>query len=78
VVGFVCAATVIWIGIRSHYTGVTNIGATFFTIFLYTKFFDWWWDLMPKYLFFFIISVISLGLLAAFKQLRSRLKEVTP
>ena len=78
VVGFVCAAAVIWIGIRSHYTGVTNIGATFFTIFLYTKFFDWWWDLMPKYLFFFIISVISLGLLAAFKKMRSRLKEVTP
>ncbi len=73
--GFVCAAATIRIGIRFHHAGITNIGATFFTIFLYTKFFDWWWDLVPKYLFFFVISVISLGLLAAFKKLRSHLKE---
>jgi len=74
--GFVCAAIVIRVGIHFHHTGITNIGVTFFTIFLYTKFFDWWWDLVPKYLFFFIISVFSLGLLAAFKKIRSHLKEV--
>ncbi len=74
--GLVCAGIVIWMGIRFHYTGVTNIGATFFTIFLYTKFFDWWWDFLPKYMFFFILSVISLGLLSGFKKMRIRLKEV--
>ncbi len=74
--GLVCAGIVIWMGIHFHYTGVTNIGATFFTIFLYTKFFDWWWDFLPKYMFFFILSVISLGLLSGFKKMRSRLKEV--
>ncbi|MEE9499076.1 MAG: DUF2157 domain-containing protein [Nitrospinaceae bacterium] len=74
--GLVCAGIAIWMGIRFHYTGVTNIGATFFTIFLYTKFFDWWWDFLPKYMFFFILSVISLGLLSGFKKMRSRLKEV--
>ncbi len=75
--GLVCAGIVIWMGIRFHYTGITNIGTTFFTIFLYTKFFDWWWDSLPKYLFFFILSVISLGLLSGFKKMRSRLKEVS-
>ncbi len=75
--GLVAAGITIWLGIRFHYSGITNIGATFFTIFLYTKFFDWWWDFLPKYMFFFILSVISLGLLAAFKKIRSRLKEVT-
>ena len=74
--GLFSSGIVIWLGIRFHSTGVTNIGATFFTIFLYTKFFDWWWDFLPKYLFFFILSVISLGLLSAFKKMRSRLKEV--
>jgi len=73
--GLICAGITIWMGIRFHYPGVTNIGATFFTIFLYTKFFDWWWDFLPKYLFFFILSVISLGLLSGFKKMRSRLKE---
>ncbi len=31
-----------------------NTGNVFFTIFLYTKFYDWWWDWMPKYLFFLL------------------------
>jgi len=75
VLGFAGAGIAVWAGIHFHHSGVTNIGVTFFTIFLYTKFFDWWWDLVPKYLFFFIISVISLGLLSAFKNMRSRLKE---
>ncbi len=77
VLGFAGAGIAVWAGIHFHHSGVTNIGVTFFTIFLYTKFFDWWWDLMPKYLFFFIISVISLGLLSAFKNMRSRLKEAS-
>jgi predicted membrane protein DUF2157 len=72
--GLVCAGIVIWMGIRFEDTRVTNIGATFFMIFLYTKFFDWWWDFMPKYLFFLILSAISLGLLSGFKKMRSRLK----
>jgi hypothetical protein len=73
--GLICAGITIWLGVRFHYTGVTNIGATFFTIILYTKFFDWWWDLLPKYIFFFILSVISLGFLSGFKKMRNRLKE---
>ena len=75
-VGLISAGIVIWLGIHFHYSGVTNIGATFFTIFLYTKFFDWWWDFLPKYMFFFILSIISLGLLSGFKKMRTRLKEV--
>jgi len=74
--GLVCAGLTIWIGIHFSKTGITNIGATFFTIFLYTKFFDWWWDFLPKYMFFFILSIISLGLLSGFKKMRTRLKEV--
>ncbi len=76
-IGFTGSALTIWWGIRCQFKGVTNIGATFFTIFLYTKFFDWWWEAMPKSLFFLLISLISLGLLSVFKRMRSHLKEVT-
>jgi hypothetical protein len=31
---------------------VVNTGVTLFVVFLYTKLFSWWWDEMPKYLFF--------------------------
>ena len=34
-----------------------NTGVVFFVIFLYTKFYDWWWDLLPKYLFFLILGL---------------------
>jgi hypothetical protein len=33
-----------------------NTGITFFVIFLYTKFFDWWWDALPKWLFFLLLA----------------------
>jgi len=47
-----------------------NLGAAFFTIFLYAKFVDWWWDWMPKYVFFFVIGFIAIGLLLAFRKIR--------
>jgi predicted RND superfamily exporter protein len=34
---------------------------------------DWWWDWMPKYLFFLVIGLISVALLVVFKRLRARL-----
>jgi len=30
---------------------VVNTAVTLFIVLLYTKFFDWWWEAMPKYLF---------------------------
>ncbi|MFT5789464.1 MAG: hypothetical protein ACI8SJ_001580, partial [Shewanella sp.] len=38
--------------------------------FLYTKFFDWWWDWMPKYIFFFILGLSALLALMVFKRVR--------
>lgn len=37
--------------LSAKWPGVTNLGSTFFVIDLYTKFYDWWWTWMPKYLF---------------------------
>jgi hypothetical protein len=51
---------------------------TFFVILLYSKLFDWWWDLMPKYLFFLILGLIAVGLLLVLHKARSFAREVTP
>jgi len=40
-------------------------------IFLYTKFYDWWWEIMPKYLFFLVIGLSAVLLLVVFKRLRT-------
>jgi uncharacterized membrane protein len=71
VMGFVLCAGAIWLGARRHWGEVVNTGATFFVIFLYTKFFDWWWDVMPKYLFFLVLGLTAVLLLLIMRRLRA-------
>ena len=68
--GFALSAAAIWLGIRRGWTDVVNTGNAFFVIFLYTKFYDWWWELMPKYLFFLVIGLTALLFLAVLRRLR--------
>jgi uncharacterized membrane protein len=75
--GFLGAGLAIWLGIYKHWPGVTNLGSTFFAIFLYTKFYDWWWDWMPKYLFFLVLGLVAVLLLLVLKRLRAVSREVS-
>jgi len=68
--GFICSAGFIALGIRRGWPGVANAGVVFFVIFLYTKFYDWWWQTMPKYLFFLVIALSAVLLLLVFQRLR--------
>ena len=70
VAGFIISGLVIWYGMRRGWADVVNTGNVFFVIFLYTKLFDWWWEIMPKYLFFLVIGLFSVLLLFIFKRLR--------
>lgn len=68
--GFIVSAALITLGIRQHWPEVINTGNVFFVLFLYTKMFDWWWEVMPKYLFFLLIALSSLLLLFIYKRIR--------
>ena len=70
--GFVVSAALIAVGINKQWPDVVNTGNSFFVLFLYTKFFDWWWDAMPKYLFFLLIALCSLLLLFVYKRIRQQ------
>jgi hypothetical protein len=70
--GVATSGIAVWIGIRTNWTGVINTGTAFFIIFLSFRLIDWWWGWMPKYLFFLLIGIVAIGLVAAFKRLRSR------
>ncbi len=69
--GFIFSGTAIWLGIKTNKPEVVNTGNVFFVIFLYTKFFDWWWDWMPKYLFFLVLGLTAILALLIFKRLRN-------
>jgi uncharacterized membrane protein len=73
VLGFVLAAAAIFAGVRRHWNDVVNTGVAFFVIFLYTKLYDWWWDWMPKYLFFFLLGALSILLLLVMRRVRAQL-----
>jgi len=68
--GFVAAAAATWMGVRKRYPESMNLGAAFFAIYLFNRLFVWWWDWMPKYVFFLIIGGIALALLAIFRKIR--------
>ena len=72
-VGLLTSAGAIWLGIERHWNGVVNTSATAFAIFLFTRLYHWWWDWMPKYLFFALIGALGIALVLAFKRMRGQM-----
>jgi hypothetical protein len=75
--GLGLSAAVLAHGFRSGRGSLVNLGAAAFVMFLYVRLHAWWWDWMPKYLFFFLIGLIAFGLLLVFRRLRRGLAGVT-
>ncbi len=68
--GFIGSALAIWLGNRRDWPDVMYGGLLFFVLFLFIKLFDWWWDLMPKYLFFLVLGLIAVLILLVLGRLR--------
>jgi len=75
VMGFTAAALTIWYGIREGWNEVTNTGVAAFTILLYIKATDWWWDWMPHWLFFLVLGGIAVAVMLLLKRLKARIGE---
>ncbi len=74
-VGLLTSAGAIWLGIKRQWEGVVNVSAGAFVIFLFTRLYHWWWDWMPKYLFFAVIGAIGIGLVLIFRRLHHRMAQ---
>lgn len=74
-VGFGVSLMAIWFGIKKGWGDLINGGNIYFTLFLYTKFYDWWWDIMPKFIFFFLMGMVTLGLMLILKKMRHSIEE---
>ena len=51
---------------------------TLLIVLLYTKFFDWWWEAMPKYLFFLVLALSAVLFLFVLRRLRTALQSGRP
>jgi uncharacterized membrane protein len=76
-VGLASSAGAVWLGIARNWHGIVNTGTAFFALYLLLRLIDWWWDWMPEYLFFLLIGLILLAMLAVFKRLRARMRRTT-
>ena len=74
VLGFALSALAIGVGIRKRWSEWVNTGTVFFVLFAWTKLMDWFWDWMPKYLFFLIVGATAVAALLILQRLRSRTK----
>ena len=77
VVSFIAAGAVIGLALTRGLTETLVIGSIFAGLFIVTRFVDWWWEWMPKYLFFLIMAAVSIGWLWALRLARRRLEAVS-
>ena len=73
VLGFLVPAAAIAAGLWRRWGDMVYLAATFFVIHLYVRFFDWWFDWMPKYLFFLILGLTAVAALYVLMRLRRML-----
>jgi uncharacterized membrane protein len=70
-IGFIGSAAVVWISIRRGWEESMNLGIAFFVIFLFVKFVAWWWETMPRYLFFLVVALTAVLIIMVLRRLRS-------
>lgn len=71
-VGFGGLVLFIGLGIRKGWAEVVRTATVLFILFFYTKLFDWWWEWMPKYIFFLIIALTAVLFILVLGRLRKR------
>jgi hypothetical protein len=51
------------------------LGTLGLLLFLLTKLVDWWWDWMPRYLFFLVVGTLAVAVLRVAAGMRRRLSQ---
>jgi uncharacterized membrane protein len=63
---------VIGIGIARRHPDLVNIAAVGLAFFLVSRYVDWFWSLLPRYLFFLLLAVAAFAWLLVLRRLRAR------
>lgn len=78
VAGFVGGAAALWFGLRNRWHWTARAAGGFLVLFTYIKAFDWWWELLPNYLFFLVLGGIAVLALVVLRQVRTGARKETP
>jgi hypothetical protein len=64
---------VLIVAIRRHWRETVSLAAILLTLFLLTRFMDWFWEALPRYLFFLLLAMVAFGWLLVMRRIRARL-----
>ncbi len=78
VFGFALGAGAVWLGLARRWKEAVYGGGACVVLMMYLKFVDWWWNWMPKYLFFLIVAASAIGVLWILMRVRATLAALSP
>ncbi len=71
-VGAITFAVMITVGLRRDWPEVVRVGTGAAFIFLVMRLVDWFWDWIPKWLFFLVIGAVAMGVVLLLRRFRVR------
>lgn len=71
VLGLLGAGVGVWLGVRFEWPDTVNTSVVAFIAFLCAKFYDWWWEAVPKSVFFLLLGLTALLALFMLRRFRS-------
>jgi hypothetical protein len=74
----VATTTALAVGIRWRWPETVYLAAAALTIFLCGRFVDWFWDVIPRFVFFLLLAGMAFAWLLALRRLRTRLAREEP
>ncbi|HVX89304.1 MAG TPA: DUF2157 domain-containing protein [Gemmatimonadales bacterium] len=71
VVSFAVGGAVVYWGVRERTPDLANGGMIFLTAMCLFKATDWWWDWMPRWLFFLVLAGLAIGVMLGLRRIRT-------
>jgi hypothetical protein len=65
----------LFIAVRRLWSETIILVAVMFALFLLTRFVDWFWDVLPRYVFFLILAAMAFVWIFVLRRMRGRLSE---
>lgn len=69
--GFTLAIGAVVTGVRRDWRHTTHAGTALALVLMVVKAVDWWWTLMPAWLFFLVLALLAIGSVTGLKRLRT-------
>ena len=63
-------AALIWQGLRADQVELVRVGTAGMALLLFLRAMDWFWEIMPKWLFFLLVGAIAFGTLLLLRRLK--------